>query len=112
MLSHATAAAAWELLPVGATIHVTVAGDAGRKRRTGVRVHRSRTLEPCDTDEMKQPSRSTTRERTIADVARMTTPRRLEQLVNKTHDRLDFGRLGAGPGHLPYKRCYRATAPP
>ena len=92
VLSHATAAAAWELLPVGATIHVTVAGDAGRKRRAGVRVHRSRTLEPRDITTLRG-LRATTRERTIADLARTTTPRRLEQLVNKTHDRLDFGRL-------------------
>jgi hypothetical protein len=92
VLSHATAAAAWELLPVGATIHVTVAGDAGRKRRAGVRVHRSRTLEPCDTT-TRNAIPLTTRERTIADLARTTAPRRLEQLVNKAHDRLDFGRL-------------------
>jgi hypothetical protein len=92
VLSHATAAAAWELLPVGATIHVTMAGDAGRKRRAGMRVHRSRTLEPRDTT-TRNAIPVTTRERTIADLARTTTPRRLEQLVNKTHDRLDFGRL-------------------
>jgi hypothetical protein len=92
VLSHATAAAAWELLPVGATIHVTVAGDVGRKRRAGVRVHRSRTLERCDTT-TRNAIPLTTRERTIADLARTTTPRRLEQLVNKTHDRLDFERL-------------------
>jgi hypothetical protein len=91
-LSHATAAAAWELLPVGATIHVTVAGDAGRKRRQGVRVHRSRTLEPRDVMTLRGLP-LTTRERTIADLARTTTPRRIEQLVNQAERHLDFGRL-------------------
>jgi very-short-patch-repair endonuclease len=92
VLSHQTAAAAWDLLPVGATIHVTVAGDAGRKRRAGVRVHRSRTLEPRDATTLRGLP-LTTRERTIADLARTTTPRRLEQLVNKSERHLDFGRL-------------------
>ena len=92
VLSQATAAAAWELLPVGATIHVTVAGDAGRKGRQGVRVHRSRTLEPRDATAHREIP-LTTRERTIADLARTTTPRRLEQLIDKTHHQLDFGRL-------------------
>jgi hypothetical protein len=92
VLSHATAAAAWELLPVGATIHVTVLGDGGRKRRAGVRVHRSRTLEPRDTTTYRALP-VTTRERTIADLARTTTPRRLEQLLNKAERHVDFGRL-------------------
>jgi len=76
----------------GRWMAATVAGDAGRKRRAGVRVHRSRTLEPRDTT-TRNVIALTTRERTIADLARRTTPRRLEQLVNKTHDRIDFGRL-------------------
>jgi hypothetical protein len=84
--------AAWELVPVGATIHVTVAGHSGRKRRAGVRVHRSRTLEARDiTTRAGIPL--TTRERTIADVARTTKGRRLEQLVDRAERHLDFGRL-------------------
>ena len=44
VLSHATAATAWNLRPPGAgAIHVTVPGDPGRKRRRGIRIHRSRT---------------------------------------------------------------------
>jgi hypothetical protein len=92
VLSHATAAAAWDLLPVGATIHVTVPGDPGRKRRAGLRVHRSRTLEPRDTTTLLGIP-LTTRERTIADLARTTKGRRLEQLVDRAHHHLDFGRL-------------------
>ena len=46
-LSHATAGGAWELRPLGAgLIHVTIPGDGGRKRRPGIRIHRSRTLTP------------------------------------------------------------------
>jgi very-short-patch-repair endonuclease len=92
VLSHATAAAAWDLLPVGATIHVTVPGDAGRKRRSGIRIHRSRTLEPRDmTAHRGIPL--TTRERTIADLARTTSGRRLEHLVDRAERHLDFERL-------------------
>ena len=42
VLSHASAAAAWELRLVGSgAIHVTIPSDSGRKRRAGIRVHRS-----------------------------------------------------------------------
>ncbi len=47
VLSHITAGGAWVLRPLGAgLIHVTVPGDGGRKRRPGIRIHRSRTLTP------------------------------------------------------------------
>lgn len=43
--SHRSAAAVWGLLPPHeGSIHVSVAGDAGRKPRTGIRIHRSATL--------------------------------------------------------------------
>ena len=45
VLSHATAAAAWDLRPIGSgAIHVTVPSAVGRNRRAGIRLHRSRTL--------------------------------------------------------------------
>jgi hypothetical protein len=92
VLSHATAAAAWELLPLGAAIHITVPGDPGRKRRSGIRIHRSRTLEPRDmTAHRGNPL--TTRERTIADLARTTRGRRLEHLIGRAERHLDFERL-------------------
>ena len=44
-LSHQTAPAVWELRRVGSgVLHVTVPGDGGRKRRTGICVHRCVTL--------------------------------------------------------------------
>src|SRR4051812_32366599 len=41
-LSHATAAAAWEMRPVGSgAIHVTIPAATGRLQRPGLRIHRS-----------------------------------------------------------------------
>ena len=50
VLSHASAAAVWDLIPtlraptLNAVVEVTVRGDGGKRKRTGIRVHRSRTL--------------------------------------------------------------------
>jgi very-short-patch-repair endonuclease len=47
VLSHGSAAALWEYLrPIGGPVHVTVAGDGGRRKRPGLQIHRSRTLAP------------------------------------------------------------------
>ena len=92
VLSHATAAAAWEILRVGAAIHVTVAGDPGRKRRAGIRVHRSRTLTALDTT-IRRGIPLTTPERTVADLARGMKGRPLEQLLDRAERLVDFGRL-------------------
>jgi very-short-patch-repair endonuclease len=49
-LSHRSAAELWGLLSVSrGLIDVTVPGDGGRKRRAGIRVHRSTTLTPAAT---------------------------------------------------------------
>jgi very-short-patch-repair endonuclease len=49
-LSHRSAAELWGLLSAGrGLLDVTVPGDGGRKRRTGIRIHRSRTLAPAET---------------------------------------------------------------
>jgi len=47
-LSHRSAAALWRILPPAQMIEVTVPGNGGRRRRHGIRVHRSRTLSPGD----------------------------------------------------------------
>jgi predicted transcriptional regulator of viral defense system len=63
VLSHATAAAAWDIRSTGSgVIHVTVPGRAGRKRRAGIRVHR--------------PSAFGTDEVTTLDGLPITTPAR------------------------------------
>jgi very-short-patch-repair endonuclease len=69
-LSHHCAASLWGMLPVKpGPVHVTVPGTAGRKRRKGIHLHRSRTL-----DAKQVTSRNgipvTTPARTIADLRR------------------------------------------
>jgi very-short-patch-repair endonuclease len=50
VLSHRSAAELWGLLsPSRGFVDVTVPGDGGRKRRVGIRGHRSKTLEPAET---------------------------------------------------------------
>lgn len=46
VLSHRSAAALWTIAPLPSVIEVTVPGDAGRRPRDGIRVHRSITLLP------------------------------------------------------------------
>jgi very-short-patch-repair endonuclease/predicted transcriptional regulator of viral defense system len=49
VLSHASAADAWGLVASAArTMHVTVPGRAGRKRRRGIRIHRPESLHPAE----------------------------------------------------------------
>ena len=49
VLSHRSAAALWTIAPLPGVIEVTVPGDAGRRPRDGIRVHRSITLLPSQT---------------------------------------------------------------
>jgi hypothetical protein len=97
VLSHATAAAAWELRAPGAGVmHVTVRRN--RTKRAGLRVHRSRTLTPDDvTTHRNIPI--TTPARTIIDLARTVTGRPLEQALDQAEHRrlLDFADLRSGP---------------
>jgi very-short-patch-repair endonuclease len=92
VLSHATAAVAWDLLAADGVIHVTVAGDAGRARRRGIRVHRSATLTPADTTTHRAIP-ITTPLRTVLDVAATLDGRRLEQVVDRAERHIDFAEL-------------------
>jgi len=50
VLSHRSAAALWRMMtPVNADVEVTIPGDGGCRRRTGIRIHRSTTLTDRDT---------------------------------------------------------------
>ena len=91
-LSHASAAAAWEWLPTGATIHVTVPGDPGRTRRPGLRIHRSVTLAEGDTTTHRGIP-VTAPIRTLLDVSVTLEGRRLEQVVDRAERLIDFGEL-------------------
>jgi very-short-patch-repair endonuclease len=95
VLSHATAAAAWDLRrSASALIHVTIAGDTGRARRQNVRVHRSTTLTPAEMTVWRDIP-ITTPARTIIDLARTLKGRALEQLVDLADQRglIDFDHL-------------------
>jgi very-short-patch-repair endonuclease/predicted transcriptional regulator of viral defense system len=99
VLSHATAATAWELRPPGTgAIHVTVPGDPGRKRRRDIRIHRSTTLTPADTTSHRGIP-VTTPVRTIVDLARTLTGRPLEQALDRADHRrvIDFAELERRP---------------
>ena len=83
VLSHASAAAAWELRLVGSgAIHVTIPSDSGRKRRAGIRMHRSGTLTPHDTT-VHRGIPITTPLRTLIDIATTLKGRPLEQALDR-----------------------------
>jgi very-short-patch-repair endonuclease len=76
VLSHSSAAALWGLLslPGVDVVHVTVPGDSGRRKRRGIRLHRSTTLGPDDVTRRRNIP-VTTPTRTLIDLRR-TAPRK------------------------------------
>jgi very-short-patch-repair endonuclease len=95
VLSHTSAASAWELRAVGSgAIHVTIPGDPGRKRRAGIRIHRSCTLTSDDTTEYKGIP-ITTPARTLIDLAATLRGRPLEQALDRAEllRLIDFAEL-------------------
>jgi very-short-patch-repair endonuclease len=98
-LSHASAAAAWDLRPLATgAIHVAVAGRAGRMNRAGIRLHRPRTLERHDIA-TREGIALTTPARTIIDLAATLQGRPLEQVLDLAEQRrlVDFAELRARP---------------
>jgi very-short-patch-repair endonuclease len=74
-LSHRSAAELWELLPPrDGPVHISVPGDGGRRRREGIRVHRSLSLLPANVT-LRQGIPVTTPVRTIADLRRASSGR-------------------------------------
>ena len=84
-LSHASAAALWELRATAQTrIDVSVPTPGGRARRPGARIHRARTLQLADvTTHRGVPT--TTPTRTIRDLAPSLTSRARERLLDQAH---------------------------
>ncbi len=75
-VSHRSALSLWSLLPVNqAPCDVIVAGNGGRARRAGIRVHRSLTLTSRDVT-LHRGIPVTTPERTIADLRKAISTRR------------------------------------
>ena len=112
VLSHATAAAAWDLRPRAGAIHV-ISRSGGR--RAGLRVHRSRTLTPDDTTTLRGIP-MTTPARTIIDLAHTLEGRPLEQALDRADQLrlLDFAELHARSiprSLLAVLSLYTATTP-
>lgn len=67
-VSHRSAASLWGLLPVKSSpCDVIVLGGAGRARRSGIRIHRSRSLDPVEVT-LRNGVPVTTPARTVADL--------------------------------------------
>jgi hypothetical protein len=82
VLSHASAAALLELRASAAVIvDVTLPGSGGRRRRTGIRIHRARDLAAQTTTKDGIPV--TTPARTILDLAAVLQRRPLERLLDQ-----------------------------
>jgi hypothetical protein len=103
VLSHTSAAAAWELRAAGTgSVHVTVPGTAGRQRRAGIRLHRSAML-GADDATTRDGIPITDPARTLIDLATLLRGRPLEQALDLAELRglVDFAdlerRLAAHP---------------
>jgi very-short-patch-repair endonuclease len=115
-LSHASAAALWELRGSNATIvDVTVTGRAGRMKRAGLRIHRPRTLRRTEVT-THDGIPATTPARTILDLAATLQPHRLERLLDQAEimELTDYPALDAiaraHPGHRGAGKLKRTIA--
>ena len=93
VLSHRSAAALWELLPVpSGPIDVTVPSSGGRRRRSGIALHRSSTLDTRDTARHNGIP-VTNPARTLADLRRVLPLDRLDPVIRRAEVlRLDVGK--------------------
>jgi very-short-patch-repair endonuclease len=74
LLSHRSAAELWELLPPrGGPIDITVPTAAGRRKRRGIRIHRSPSL-PRNSATTRNRIAVTTAARTLTNLKRTVTP--------------------------------------
>jgi very-short-patch-repair endonuclease len=90
-LSHQSAGALWEVLPVTSQIHVTVPGDGGRKRRDSITIHRSSTLLSSHCT-FRTGIRVTKPARTLEDLRRVLSAKRFAQALREAQ----FHRLPIG----------------
>ena len=93
-LSHRGAAELWELLPVrDGPVDISIAGDGGRRRRRGIRLHRSHLLLPASVT-LRRGIPVTTPAKTIVDLQRasagkrrLITPRELRRATRQANVR-------------------------
>jgi very-short-patch-repair endonuclease len=82
-VSHRSAAYLWQLLPhQEGSVDVIVRGDGGRRRRAGIRVHRSISLQESEVT-LRQGIPVTTPARTVADLRAANAARRLGALTDR-----------------------------
>ncbi len=82
-LSHRSAAELWALLPQRAgPIDVTVPGTGGRRKRRGIRLHRSLVIDSCGYDH-RNGIAVTTPARTLADLRCAATPDELGRAIRQ-----------------------------
>ena len=111
VLSHASAAALWELRPSAAALVDVTTRRSGR-RRPGLRIHRPRAL-PDNEATLRHGIPVTTPARTILDMAAVLTQSRLEHLLDQAEIRelTDYPALDAlaraHPGHRGAARLRR-----
>lgn len=88
-ISHRSAAELWELLSKrDGAIDVTVAGNGGRRRRGGIRLHRSRTLSAAQVT-LRRGIPVTTPARTLVDLPRVAA----SSDVRRARRQAELGRL-------------------
>jgi very-short-patch-repair endonuclease len=83
VISHRSAAVLWGLLAKDTQlVDVSVPGDGGRKRRKGIRIHRSRTLTP-NLVTRRNGIPVTKPNRTIADLRHVASPKELRRAIRQ-----------------------------
>ena len=104
-LSHGAAGALWDIRRSDAgRIDVTVPGTGGRRRRTGLRIHRARDLRPGEVD-VRRDIPVTSPARTLLDLAASLSERGLERALDRAEllELTDYPALAAlaraRPGH-------------
>jgi very-short-patch-repair endonuclease len=118
-LSHRSAAALWKLLPATrGVVDVTVPGTGGRRRRPGIRLHRSPLLTPA-VSTLRSGIAVTTPARTLADLRRVAPPDELRRAIRQAEVLgLEIGgeegvdRSRSELEHLFLRLCRRHRLPP
>ncbi|HEY5143840.1 MAG TPA: DUF559 domain-containing protein [Solirubrobacteraceae bacterium] len=106
-LSHRAGAALWELLPARGPIEVTT--GPGRRAPAGLILHQTRRLDPSERT-TRRGIPVTTVERTIADLAGVVSPPRLERVLARAEalELVDVPTLLACAHHRPGAAALRA----
>ena len=115
VLSHADAAALWELVPAGTgRVHVSIAGRAGRRRRSGLVVHRPIRL-PVEETTIRRGIPVTSPARTLIDFAEVSRRPALRRAVAQSEVVRIFDlaaieeAIAAQPGRTGARRLARAV---